>query len=397
MSFPELIYHISQQESGSYKKFALVFIAIFLKFLLFDLYWCMMTTFTPFSKIETYLYAMLVTLMLLLPWCCFRAVKTTWMLMLLLDGLLVSNLMYFRTYMTAIPLDSYFIVGNLSDFSNSVFDSLRWCDSLFFLLTIICICLYRKVDGVERQSPVCNGFRKKHYFLLAGIVSLSVCTQIGLNGGFRKAYESLQNANMHICSVPMYTLFGHLYYNALQEKDVYTTQKQKIIDDWMGTHEVCLPLPDSIPSRTSLVIILCESLESWVLERTVEGKEITPCLNALLKSPSTLYAPYVLTQVAGGRSIDCQLLLNAGLLPINAGAYSMKYPSHTYFTLTKAMKEKFLSKSYLFTVDKPIVWNQGVIARSFGIDSLLPKSSWVLDEKTGSRKKLGDESFFGRV
>ena len=77
-----------------------------------------------------------------------------------------------------------------------------------------------------------------------------------------------------------------------------------------------------------------------MLEKNVEGKEITPNLNRMLKEENVLYAPYVQTQVKGSRSIDGQLLLHTGLLPINYGAYSARFPHHTYYSIDKAFKEK---------------------------------------------------------
>lgn len=62
--------------------------------------------------------------------------------MLLLDILLIVNLMYFRTYYTAIPLNSYGLSGNLADFTGSVYDSFRWYDIFFPLSTIASIPLY---------------------------------------------------------------------------------------------------------------------------------------------------------------------------------------------------------------------------------------------------------------
>lgn len=361
---------------------------IFCKLILFDLIWALQTTFTSFSMPELYLNTLLASLLLLLPYVCFQRKWPQAVLLLLLDVLLVANLMYSRTYFSAIPLDSYGLAGNLSDFTASVFDSLRWTDLLFPLSTFVC--LYVSSKGKKAALP----HQIRNYTLATGAVLLLSCGLNAAKGGFKAAYDSLQDANYHTCGVPMYTLFGHLYYNALQEKETYTPSIGQTIQGWMAAQPAYKPLPDSIAGRSNLVVILCESLESWVLERDIERKEITPCLNALLRSPSTLYAPKVLTQVAGGRSIDCQLLLNAGMLPIKTGSYSMKYPNHTYFTLTKALKEKYGAKGYLLTVDKPIVWNQEAVARSFGIDTLLSKSHWILDEKTGTRKKLGDESFF---
>ena len=362
-------------------------LCLFFKFILFDVIWCLDTTFSPFSFPALYLHTALAVLVLLSPYVLTRKQWVQVTIMLVVDGWLVANLMYSRTYYTVIPLDSYGLAGNLADFTASVFDSLRWPDVLFPLSTLLCL-----VGRNKRTDAPGTG---KHYLATLAGVALLTC---GLNfsqGGFKAAYGSLQNANYHSCGVPIYTLFGHLYYNDLQKGETYTPQTARLIGDWLSEQPTWHPLPDSVPTRQNLVVILCESLESWVLERSVEGKEITPCLNTLLKdTTATLYAPKVLTQVAGGRSIDCQLLLNAGMLPIENGAYSVKYPGNTYYTLTKALKEKYDAQSYLMTVDKSIVWNQGAVARAFGIDTVLSKPCWRLDEKVGMRKKLGDASFF---
>lgn len=53
--------------------------------------------------------------------------------------------------------------------------------------------------------------------------------------------------------------------------------------------------------------------------------------------------------------------------------------------------------SYLMTVDKPITWNQSVVAENFGISQMFFNDQWVNDEKVGSRKKLGDVSFMKQI
>jgi phosphoglycerol transferase MdoB-like AlkP superfamily enzyme len=361
--------------------------AMALKWLLFDALWAWQTTFACFSTAEIYLFTALAALTLTLPYALWRCRSVQYALLWMVDGWLIANLMYSRTYFAAIPLESYALAGNLADFTASVKDSLRAVDLLFPLLSVLAMALTWK--GVPKAG---KPFRKAY---LASWLAVAVAAG-GLTlakGGFKRAYESLQNANKHSCGVPMYTLFGHLYYQATQQKATFTPEMRDFLSEWQSRQPAYVVL-DSLPERSNLVVILCESLESWVLERTVEGQEITPTLNRLLQDSSTLYAPHVLTQVAGGRSIDGQLLLNAGLLPVEHGTYSTQYPTHTYYTLTKALAEKHHSRSYLMTVDKAIVWNQGMVARAFGIDSLLDKPCWVNDEKVGSRKKLGDDSFF---
>ncbi|MCC8144268.1 MAG: hypothetical protein LUD02_02940 [Tannerellaceae bacterium] len=161
------------------------------------------------------------------------------------------------------------------------------------------------------------------------------------HNGYKAAYERLQkSANNYSSVTPMYTLFGTLIYEYLQGEERYLLEKEKVIKDWLSynLHEEIPVLQGRYPEN--LIIILAESFESWVLETFVEEKEITPALNRLLKEEQTLYAPYVLSQVKGGRSIDGQLLINTGLLPIAAGSYSTRFLDNYYPSLAKAFKGK---------------------------------------------------------
>ena len=361
----------------------------FFKFILFDIIWCLQTTFTPFSSAALYCNTILVTLVLALPYVLLRRRWLQIVMMLVLDGLLISNLMYSRTYNSVIPLESYLLAGNLSDFMASVVDSMRWIDLLFPISTLIA------GFWVRRYAPEARLVWRRVLDYVVLIIAVGVICGLLLvpKGGFSKTIDDMQSANYDSCVTPEYTFFGSLLYDAMHTDAPCTPQIQEEVKTWFALQPNYVPLSDSISERKNLVVVLCESLESWVIGLRMEGKEITPNLNRAIADTQTLYAPNTLTQVKGGRSIDCQLLLNAGLLPLRSGCYAMKYTGNNYHTLTKAMASTYNSRSYLLTVDKPITWNQAQVAKAFGIDTLLSKDSWQLDEKVGSRKKLGDVSF----
>ena len=201
------------------KLISLFFFLLVLKFMWFNLLWCMLSTFTPFSKVETYLDTLLVSLFLLLPLVCFRAVKVTLVIFVLMDCLFISNLMYFRTYFTAIPLDSYLLAANLTDFSSSVFDSLRIADVFFPLSTLTAgILWWRNYWKKEEILPVNEGkvsFAFVRYVCLILLVALFPAIKLWSQNGFKAAYERLQDAYLHTCNIPMYTIFGSLYYLSL--------------------------------------------------------------------------------------------------------------------------------------------------------------------------------------
>lgn len=376
-------------------KSALIFgIGIFLKFIIFDVIWCAYTTFTPFSFPEFYLTKIIATMVLLVPYFFFRGWKTQTVILLLLDLLMIANLMYYRTYYTAIPLSSYNLISNLSDFTQSVFDSIRWYDVIFPLSSIATLVLYLR----NRKTNIPHlRVAWKPYLAVFATTCVLFAGIITLEGGFRKNCNSLKcSAHLFASGIPLYTLFGNLYYELIEQQPAYNEEMKKEIDDWLAKKPPLRPLYPEPERRTDCIIILVESLESWVLEKTVEGKEITPCLNQLLQDTTTLYAPYVLTEVRGGRSIDAQLMLCSGLLPINSGTFSSAYTGDTYCTLQKALKEKYHTHNYLLTVDKKKTWNQEAVALSFGIDTIISYPDFRLTGAFGPRKRVGDRSFFAQ-
>lgn len=379
------------------KLIGLFFVFLFMKFVWFNLHWCILSTFTPFSKIETYAVTILVTLLLLLPLVCFRAVKTTLAIFFLMDCLFMANLMYFRTYFTAIPLDSYLLVSNLSDFTTSVFDSWRWSDLFFPLTTLATGVLWRHKFGRNQNNVQKERSKAYHtfvrYILLLFLLFLIPAGRIMSQKGFKAAYERLQDAYLHTCNIPMYTIFGSLYYDYTCDNVVYSHEIKDRIDSWLAKKTDCKSVYQT-KEYDNFIIVLAESLESWVVGKTVEGQEITPNINRILKDSAVIYAPHVLSQVKGGRSIDAQLLVNTGLLPINSGPYSIKFPESYYPSLIKAFKEKHKdAKAYSLTVDKPMVWNQCVINPVMGFDSLVSKNCFIKEEPVGSRKQVGDRAF----
>lgn len=374
-------------------KTAIIFaVGIFLTFVAFDVIWCMDTTFASFSFFETYATKIIATLALAGVYALTRCRWAQIVVMALLDVLMVANLMYFRTYYSAIPASSYLEAGNLADFKASVTDSLRWADIVLPLITIATAVMAFRYKTTKRQ-PL-TAVLKWWAAPLAGFALL--LTGVNLcKGGFHKSLRSVRQS-AYLCSAdaPIFSVFGCIWYDITDAAEPITPEKQTEIERWLASQPKHQPADSVTEKRSNLLIVFAESLESWVLEKKVDGKEITPCLNRLLKEKSTLYAPNVLTQVKGGRSIDAQLMICSGLLPLMSGTYSSLYYDNTFYTLQKAMRGLKHSRSYLLTIDKVSTWNQGAVARSFGTDTIISYHDFKMTEAFGTHKRIGDASFF---
>ncbi len=395
-AFPQKATGFIFPDNVTERKLSLIFFGfLFIKFFLFNLIWCSHTTYAALSTFDCYLYNLLAISTILIPLVCFRAIKTTIILLLILDILFIVNLMYFRTYFSAIPLESYLLLDNLQDFTASVFASFRISDLGFPLTTLIPLWLWKKYYKTPRKPITASAILQvSRYLLFILFLSLTSFVTLHVKEGFSNAYDSHQKSSLFACRPPIYTIFGSLYYDYLKNQVQFTPEIEQEIENWLRAQPTCQKLPFKIDTRQNHIIILAESLESWVIEKEWENQEITPYLNALLQDNDVLYAPYVQSQVKGGRSIDGQLLINTGLLPIATGAFSAQFPKSYYPGLASTFREKYPdTKAYSITVDRQIVWNQCVVAPAFGYDAILDKNTLVEEEEAGPRKKVGDGAF----
>lgn len=101
-----------------------------------------------------------------------------------------------------------------------------------------------------------------------------------------------------------------------------TPMQREEIARFIISHRIINPHPshtDTVNMHKNLVIIVVESLNADVVGRRENGVEITPVLNRLIHEPGTFSCARLATQTRDGNSIDGQLLINTGMLPISQG------------------------------------------------------------------------------
>jgi phosphoglycerol transferase MdoB-like AlkP superfamily enzyme len=368
--------------------FVVSWITAFATILVFTLLWCYDTTFRAMSLVAYYPNNILLALILCLPAMLSSRRWVQLIVLLLFDALLEANLMYCRTYFNAIPAESYLLAGNLKDFTASVFDSLRLRDILLPLVSIAGYIVNLKLVRKPFKRPSWFSYLWTVVFMLflSWIVSL-------FNGGYKAHLKKLSDSCYHsTCVAPAYTVFGFVIYDAINGNQAISQEDQARVSAWLDKNNRLKPATATQKPR-NIVLIFCESFESWPINCTVDGKQLTPFLNSVVADSTTLFVPNVATQVGAGRSIDAQLLLLAGMYPMTNNVYSVKAPSSTYFTIPKAVKEHG-GKTWLMTCDKPHVWNQNLVTKAFGIDNFIHDDAWTNDQPIGVTKRLSDKRFF---
>lgn len=117
--------------------------------------------------------------------------------------------------------------------------------------------------------------------------------------------------------------------------------------------------------KRSVCVLLVESLESWPIGQTFEGKEVTPQLNKLVADSHVLYCNKLRCQTRRGQSGDGQLIVSTGLLPIEDGVACMNYGDNVYPNYAHGYDVSMIVNPW------PNCWNQSVMTGRYGFKTLI--------------------------
>lgn len=377
------------------RRFVVAVAGAFATILWFDFSWSVDTSFRGTGFVAAYLFGAMLALLMSLPavWC-----KHRWPMAVVLvvaDCLCIANLMYVRTYFMPIPPMSYLLVRNVAEFGPAIVQSFRMADALFFVITIATIWLMGR-------SP--RPLRRRAYWPTLGVVVAVCLLQSLFNGGVFAHIEKLKGLCYYRAMPPViYTLPVNILADALESNRPISEADKADAKRWLNEAADLRSamLTDSVERRyepRNLALIIVESLEAWTIGAIVEEQAITPRLNEFLAdTASTWMARRVLSQEGPGRSIDGQLLITSGMLPLTDFVYSMRFSTHTYPHLLHALQKHWGAKSYFLVGDRPTTWNQGPMTQNYGFDVARFRDSWDNSESVGLKGMPSDRSFLRQV
>ena len=200
----------------------------------------------------------------------------------------------------------------------------------------------------------------------------NICSVENDEYSFFQPYTTAYKAGGYVCDNGLIPYAVFSFVNAVTPQSL-SEEERKEIDEYIAASPKYTDNIFAGNEKKNLIVIVVESLNSWLLERSVCGTEITPNLNALLQKEGTVSALKVLPQVKDGRSGDGHLIINTGLLPLTSGAVSTSYAENTYPSLSKALKRHGYS-SFTMVCDNASAWNQEGMRRAMGFDTIYDSS-----------------------
>ena len=295
-------------------------------------------------------------------------------LSIVIDTWFVANLIYMRNNHILLDAEAFNMSGNLHGYFWSVLIYIEWwIDLSFYALTALFCIIFAFTTTSERSfwawlgmTVISVGLRLSGEAIYVHDINRAMEEQYIKYDAvpfIREHREPVYGtdfpttvANTSVLYSPLY--IGSDYY--LMVKDIQPDRPLTACD--MQMMKVLDNGSDSATLQSPLILIILESLENWVLT-----PQIMPNLYRLAQNDHSFYANHLHTQIVGAPSADGQMIINTGLLPINAGATCLHYPKNTYPAIMKLAPD---SAVCLLPHDT-CVWNQTQMSPAYGYDTTI--------------------------
>ncbi len=288
-----------------------------------------------------------------------------------ISALLNFDLLYYRLYGT-FPSIKFLIYPDLFNPLNK--------DLIFFrsrmLLFIIDLVLLPILYILFRKYTKDWYFGKVKYRVIAFLLTFLVPSGCVLGKYYLYDVKDITNGEKGFLRVawtptsgifratPLGYHFFDIYKTLVLDKDIKLSNEEKQeVKNWLDANYENLPdnqYKGELKGK-NLVVLQIESLEDFVINKKIDGQEITPTLNSILKN--SYYFPNIYEENLTGFSSDADLMVNTGMLPITNTATSFAYPSRTLTTLPSILEKN----GYTTVSAHPEVagsWNWGEVHHS---------------------------------
>ena len=317
---------------------------------------------------------------------------------LFISILTMMDIWYFRGFQTVPSIMLLKQTANLDNLGDSIFSMATPYDLLFFvdfIILIIAFIIFRK------SFKNCKSNWKGTLIVL--LVSICYIGYVPFNVNVLKR-ENVKNSYLFSNYDPTNTVeyFSPIGYHIFDIYNVYKNSKpyKMTADDEAKIKEYYDFKNENLPDNEfkgmfkgkNLIVIQVESLEDFVINKKVDGQEITPNINKLLNN--SIYLPNIFEQVNEGTSSDSDLMVNTSMLPLRQGSTFFRNPATTYNSLPNILEKDGYSTIAIHS-DKGSFWNYAQGLNGIGFDKFVDYYSFDRDENIGLG--LSDGSYFRQI
>lgn len=317
-------------------------------------------------------------------------------IMIVITIMNIINSVYYSFFSSFASFGLLASISQTGEVTDAVFEKLKLAHFVYLLMPIIFYFIHKLLEKKDYFSVVEKVEVGKKLFvevlILGGIcLSINIATLSGTDvSRFSKQWNREYivkrfgivvyqvNDGFQTVASKLRSLFG--YEEAAQRFTTYFKENEyeRVDNEYTNKFE-----------GYNVIVMHLESIMSFLIDLEINGKEVTPNLNKLVKE--SMYFDNFYPQVSAGTSSDTEFTFSSSLMPVQSGTVFVSYYNRTYITLQNLLAEKGY---YTFSMhgNKASMWNRNKMHPRLGYMDFYSQDHYTIDEEVGLG--LSDHSFF---
>lgn len=309
----------------------------------------------------------------------------------LISSVLYANVVFYRFFNDFLTIPVLFQTSNMADLGSSASELLELKDLLYFADFFILLAFTKLKPELFKVAENKKASRRAFFLLAIAVLFLN----IGLAETERPQLLT-RTFDREILVKNIGTYNYHIYDLFLQSK----SSAQRALAD--GSELVDIENyvranykePNKkmfgIAKGKNVILISMESTQSFVINKTVNGEEITPFLNDFIKK--SYYFENFYHQTGQGKTSDSEFIVDNSLYPLSRGAVFFTHSRNEYEAGPEILNENGYFTAALHANNKSF-WNRDIMYQSLGYDRFYELNDYEINEENSVGWGLKDIDF----
>lgn len=309
--------------------------------------------------------------------------------------ILMIDIVYYSYFSSLPTIGLLSAAGQTSDITSAILPLIKWWLPLYFIDIVFVLAFKKPIELFfnkikERfSSPSTNNIFSSFVASILIVSTLIMSLPMGfnkLNEVINRGYDTVSTAQYY--GVLMAHAIDIVRFIKQETINISEEERQEIVD-WVKLNkkpQVYSSLNSSAKNK-NVILIQVESLGAFVLNQTVNNKEVTPNLNRLAGTAN--FFPNSHFVMGAGHTSDTDFVSNTSYFPLNDAAVFIRYGQSNFTSLAKTLAKNNYS-TYAYHGFNRNFWNRNVALNSLGYQKYFAADNYSDGEKINMGLNDGD-------
>lgn len=304
---------------------------------------------------------------------------------------------YYRFFTSFASVGELETVGQTETVTGSIVDRLNISYLIYILIPVIFYFIHKKllsssyyyfIDKIEKSKKMVMST------IFVSLIFLSYSFGVATNTDYSRLSKQWNRiAVVDRFGIIMYQFNDIVQFFVPHINSMFGAEKAQVLfnEYYASKEEKSENKYTGVLKNTNIIFVHMESMQSFLMNLSFNGKEVTPNLNKL--AHEGMHFTNFYPQVSSGTSSDTEFTLLTGLMPASTGTVFVSYYDRKYNTIPKYLKE---NGYYTFSMHGNLssMWNRNKAHPSLGYTDMYFEESFEYQNEDVINLGINDKLFF---